>query len=266
MAIDSFVDIITPENIRFRYEVAGPFRRLPALAIDLLIRGMIFGLLLALALSIGAFSGNGGIPAVALLVLSWFALEWFYGAILETWWSGQTPGKKLMGLRVLTIDGRPINTMQAVMRNVLRSADFMPLVPLIVEDGEAQLWAPTMFIGLVCMSLSPRYQRLGDLVCGTMIVVEEHHRFLHRTFPDDPQLRQLMGKIPNHFRPTQRLSRAIAVYAERRRLFSSARRTDIARHLANPLIAIWDLPKDTNPDLLICAIHAHLFAKEQIAA
>jgi uncharacterized RDD family membrane protein YckC len=266
VAIDSFVDIITPENICFRYQVAGPFRRLPAFAMDLLIRGMIFGILLALFLAMGALSADYGVPAVAILILSWFLLEWFYGAVLENWWSGQTPGKKLMGLRALTIDGRPINTMQAVMRNVLRSADFMPLVPIVVEDGEAQLWAPTMFIGFACMALSPCYQRLGDLVCGTMVVVEEHRRFPLRTIPDDPQLRLLMGKIPAHFRPTQRLSRAIAVYVERRRLFSAARRTDIARYLANPLIATWDLPKDTSPDLLLCALHAHLFAKEQIAA
>lgn len=266
MTIDSCVDIITPENIRFRYEVAGPFRRLPAFGVDLLVRSFIFGALLLVFVSIVSFGQTPFVPGIAILFLTWFGLEWFYGAMLESWWNGQTPGKKLVGIRVLTINGRPINAMQAAIRNVLRSADFMPLVPFLIEEGEPRVWLPTMFIGLACMSLSPRFQRLGDLVCGTMVIVEEPRRFPQRNFPDDPQLRQLVARIPPHFRPSRRMSRAIAVYVERRRLFAAARKTDIARHFAAPLIEAWDLPQETSPDLLICALHAHLFAREQIAA
>ena len=57
-----------------------------------------------------------------------FVLEWFYGGLFESLWNGQTPGKRLMGLRVLTTEGQPINGMQAVMRNLLRYADIFPFL------------------------------------------------------------------------------------------------------------------------------------------
>ena len=53
--------------------------------------------------------------------------------LFETFLNGQTPGKYVLGLRVLTDNGQPINGMQATLRNLLRAADlFLPLVGLIV--------------------------------------------------------------------------------------------------------------------------------------
>ena len=49
-----------------------------------------------------------------------FLVSWFYGGFFEAYWNGQTPGKRIMGLRVLSTNGRPINGYQAVLRNLLR--------------------------------------------------------------------------------------------------------------------------------------------------
>ena len=54
-------------------------------------------------------------------------LFWFYGGLFETFWNGQTPGKRLLGIRVITLDGQPINALQAILRNVLRIVDAQPL-------------------------------------------------------------------------------------------------------------------------------------------
>jgi hypothetical protein len=59
---------------------------------------------------------------------------------------------------VIKEGGHPINFMDALLRNLLRAADFLP-------SGYA--------LGVVVMGLDPRFRRLGDLVAGTMVVVEE---------------------------------------------------------------------------------------------
>src|SRR5207245_1998308 len=101
--------------------LAGPFRRLLAYLIDLLIRvGILFLLLVFLQRVVGTVS-LGGLESFgfATLILLAFVLSWFYGGILETYWNGQTVGKRALRIRVLSTDGRPINGLQAVMRNVL---------------------------------------------------------------------------------------------------------------------------------------------------
>jgi len=60
--------------------------------------------------------GAGGV-GLSVILVAWFGLSWFYGGFFETVWNGQTPGKRLLGLRVLTVEGQPINALQAVLRN-----------------------------------------------------------------------------------------------------------------------------------------------------
>ena len=128
--LDTTVEIVTPENIAFRYRLAGPFRRLPALLIDVMIQvgcrhgGVYRGAMLV--------SGTAGLPGMGLAVamVFWFVLFWFYGGLFETFWNGQTPGKRLLGIRVITLDGQPINALQAILRNVLRIVDAQPVMLL----------------------------------------------------------------------------------------------------------------------------------------
>ena len=144
LQLDSSIEIVTPENIAFRYEVAGPFRRLPAFVIDLVIR---FAVCVAAMFVMGFVGLLGGFPGVGILLLMWFVLEWFYGGLFETYWNGQTPGKRTMGIRVLSENGQPINGLQAVMRNILRFADLMPVLPLsALGAGETPLGIPTCLI------------------------------------------------------------------------------------------------------------------------
>ena len=108
--LDTSIRIVTPENIAFYYQVAGPFRRLPAFAIDLAIRMGFWILVICLLFFTGAMAGSflrDLIEALGtgFMLLLWFFLEWFYGAIFETYWNGQTPGKKLLGIRVLSTNG-----------------------------------------------------------------------------------------------------------------------------------------------------------------
>ncbi len=258
--LDSSIEIVTPENIAFRYELAGPFRRLPAFLIDFAIRliVMVMGFI-SLAL-MGALAGFAG---VGLLLILWFLLEWFYGGIFETYWNGQTPGKRIMGIRVLRTDGQPINGLQAVMRNLLRFADMMPLIPMNAIIGEASAFPlPTCMVGLAASMLFGRFQRLGDLVCSTIVVIEDRSWLFGVSKIEDPRAAQLADYIPRNFEIRQQLSRAIATYVERRKFFSPLRRREIARHLAQPLLEQFNLPADTSYDLMVCALYHRAFLDE----
>ncbi len=256
--LDSAIEIVTPENIAFRYELAGPFRRLPAFAIDFALR-LGFWIAVMIALS---FAGVGQI-GFGILLLLWFVLEWFYGGLFETYWNGQTPGKRLIGIRVLTVDGQPINGIQAVMRNILRFADLMPTFPLAALVGEpVPMGIPTGMIGLITPMMNQRYQRLGDIVCGTMVVIEDRSWLFEVTTLDDPRAAQLAEYIPASFQVNRQLSRAIATYVERRRYFIPTRRREIAKHVAKPLLERFHLPSDTSYDLMICALYYRVFVAD----
>ncbi len=248
--IDSTIDIATPENIGFQYQVAGPFRRLPAFLIDLIIRMLIWG---ALAVAVAITDLLLGGLASAFGLLAWFVLEWFYGGLFEAYWNGQTPGKRLLGIRVVTVEGQPINAMQAVLRNVLRFADMMPIMPFML---------PTFVVGLITASLNRRYQRLGDLVCGTMVIVEQRSWLLGVVRLKDPRAAELAALLPADFEVSRSLARALATYVERRDFFGPARRREIARHLGEPLLERFDMARDTSHDLLLCALYYRTFVAE----
>jgi uncharacterized RDD family membrane protein YckC len=156
--LDTIAAIDSPEQVRFEYRLAGPARRGLAYAIDLLLKLAVL-CVLAILLALGGvgrddFSGwTLGVVAVVA-----FAMEWGYGVLFEALTSGRTPGKRAMRLRVVKEGGHPINFMDALLRNLLRAADFLP-------SGYA--------LGVVVMGLDSRFRRLGDLVAGTMVVIEE---------------------------------------------------------------------------------------------
>lgn len=252
--LDTTVDIVTPENIAFRYALAGPFSRLWAYGIDLAIRfGAAIGLAIAASTTLGAV-GLGGF-GLGLTLAGWFVLAFFYGGVFEAYWNGQTPGKRLVGIRVLTIDGRPINGVQAVLRNVLRMADMLPF--LFAEVGLLGLYQ----VGLWTMIGNGRFQRLGDLVCGTMVVVEERAGIAAVARFTAPQLLEVAASLPPNYVPSRSLARALMAYVERRGQFSPQRRNELAQHLAEPLRGLLLVSAGVPHDELLCAAYQRWFGE-----
>jgi uncharacterized RDD family membrane protein YckC len=242
--IDSIIRVVTPENIAFEYRIAGPFRRVGALLLDYAIRGvMMMVIMIVSGLTFGWFSPG---VAFAVAMVGMFVIEWFYGGLFETFFNGQTPGKMVCALRVLTQEGQPINGLQAVLRNLLRTADLFLGV-----------------VGLAVMTMNRRYQRLGDLVCGTIVVVEDRHWLTGVAKLDDPRAIQLAAYLPPNFVVTKSMARALATYVERRRFFSVPRRREVAKHLAEPLLARFGLPRDTSYDLVLCALYYRTFIADR---
>lgn len=263
--LDTRIDIPTPENIEFAYRLAGPFRRLPAFLMDWLIR-LVGAIIIQLLLLMVAPNGIG----VGMFLVVFFVVEWFYGALFETYMNGQTPGKRLMGIRVLTTKGRPINGLQAVMRNILRFVDMMPLISLEIlgrmpftNEAIPAYLIPTYIVGLVTMAVTGRFQRLGDVVCGTMVVVEERQWLTGVAKIEDPRAFELASYLPTDFEVPRTLARALSHYVERRRFFSPVRRREVSEHLALPLLRQFGFPLDTNYDLLLCALYYRTFIADR---
>jgi uncharacterized RDD family membrane protein YckC len=258
--IDSRIEVVTPENIAFQYRVAGPFRRMPAYLIDVLIRAAALLIARWVVFQMGMAGGAGffGFGFGALMVI-WFGLEWFYGGLFETFWNGQTPGKWAVGVRVVATDGQPINALQAVMRNVLRAADALPVLTIPVPESVQHVELFLYQVGLWVPAFNDRYQRLGDLACGTMVVIDESPALYGVVKITEPEAIRLADLIPHHFVVNRSLARTLSLYVDRRRGLAGTRRVEIARPLAEPLRAMFGLPPQTNADLLLAAVYYRAF-------
>ncbi|MGD9721949.1 MAG: RDD family protein [Pirellulales bacterium] len=254
--LDARIEIVTPENIAFHYVLAGPFRRLPAYLIDVALRLAVLATI-GIIVALSGYAGLGGLGFGVFLV-SWFILSWFYGGMFEALWNGQTPGKRWMGLRVLSIDGRPINAMQAVLRNILRDVDAWPMV-----GAGGPVGIPLFMVGLFTAAANDRYQRLGDLACGTIVVIENKTRLRGLAAVDQREVLAIAEQLPPSFVANSALAQTLSAYVARRDRFSHARRHELAGTLAEPLIERFNLPLDTNPDLLLVAMYYRAFIADR---
>lgn len=261
--IDAMVEVVTPENIAVQYRVAGPCRRFAAYVIDLAFRTLI---VIAIATVASTLSLVIGSVSDFFVLLVMFVVGWFYGGLFETYWNGQTPGKRLMGIRVLTTKGQPIAGWQAVLRNIVRVVDMGPIVPLTIFSDELPPIPvlPTFFIGLAIMVCNQRSQRFGDLACGTMVVIDEPPWMAGVAEIEDPRAFQLASYLPADMQVSRTMARALAHYAERRRFFSAPRRREVARHLAEPLLQKFGLPADTSYDLFLCSMYYRVFIADRM--
>ena len=182
--LDTTTDIETPEHVRFRYRVAGPSRRAIAYFFDLVVRALVLLVFFIFGLLGGLTDQKGGASTGVLLLIA-FIVEWGYFVFWETIWNGQSPGKRLMKLRVVTSEGNPLTFIQSVLRNLLRAADFLPNV---------------YAVGAVVMARDARFRRLGDLVAGTMVVAEDTAAIIDRLEinppPSEADLRGLPTRLP----------------------------------------------------------------------
>lgn len=144
--------IRTPENVTFEFELAGLASRALSWSVDVIVMALLTGLAFVCASLFGVvFAGL----ARALYFVLAFLIQWGYGALLEWKLLGQTVGKRLLGLRVVSSEGATITFGQAAVRNLVRIIDILPGCYLV--GG--------------CSALVDRHgRRLGDLAAGTLVV------------------------------------------------------------------------------------------------
>jgi uncharacterized RDD family membrane protein YckC len=166
---DETLIIETPEHVELQFALATVGNRFLACMIDHIIQfaALMATYLIARSLSSsvrimeGSLFGNQkgmNLWVVALGMLAGFVIFFGYFVFFETVWSGQTPGKRWMKLRVIQEDGRPIQFFASLSRNLIRMADSMPF--------------PFYSIGMISVFASGRAKRLGDFVANTVVVKE----------------------------------------------------------------------------------------------
>lgn len=151
--LDTRYRVEIPGGIKLEAQVVGPIPRFFAFLIDFSIRG---ALIFLMSLAMIPFSALGG-PAFggAFFMVALFLIEWFYPVLFEIFWRGQTPGKRALGISVINDDLTPVTLGPSLVRNLLRTVDFLPLFYLA---------------GLVTMLSNRRFQRLGDMAAGTLVI------------------------------------------------------------------------------------------------
>jgi uncharacterized RDD family membrane protein YckC len=237
--LDTSLEIKTPERVTFEVFICGPFARLSAALIDGIFISVLLGCIL-IALSILSM-GSGSVIGLYLAIL--FALEWGYKIFFEIVNKGQTPGKRAMGLRVMSVDGGPMRPGQAVVRNLVRA--FEGILPF------------GYFPALLSICFSRRFQRLGDLAAGT-IVVWETPEFSMREMQLNQNSKALVEMLPARLELGGRMMKLLSNYLSRRMRLSSARLEEIASPVASILRQKYNLPADTPADSVMVAVGERL--------
>ena len=152
-----------PEEIDLQVELANVGSRTLAILVDIGIGALVLFTVYALTLLFARdvtttwmtrFSSNA---LTTLLILLIFGFQWCYFNLFEWLWNGQTPGKRLLHLRVIKIDGSPVSWIDVLLRNLSRPVDTL---------------GPMGLIGLVMIFVSKKAQRLGDLMGRTLVIHE----------------------------------------------------------------------------------------------
>jgi uncharacterized RDD family membrane protein YckC len=165
--------IETPERVPLAFALASIGNRFLAAAIDHFLQFFtIFLIVIAVAVAAGSpvldsVETSEGILAtspkwmIAIMIIAVFSLFAGYFIVFEWLWNGQTPGKRLMKLRVIREDGRPITLWESVARNLLR-----------IFDAAPGFIIPVYSVGVIVIFLSGRDQRVGDIFAGTVVIRE----------------------------------------------------------------------------------------------
>lgn len=199
--LDTLMQVETPEGVTLPLRPAGVVPRAAAWFIDAFVRLCMFG-------AMSALLGVLGVAGEGIALLDLFLIYWFYMVLFEGLNQGRTPGKMVLGLRVVNANGLPVAWVPSVVRNLLRTVDMLPIL---------------YGFGLSAMLLDREFRRLGDRVAGTLVVHERAP--LRGRFPKDVQA----------VRPPGLLSTAEQItllnFAERAGYLTAARQMELAEVL-----------------------------------
>jgi uncharacterized RDD family membrane protein YckC len=231
------LEIETPDHVVLRFQLAGAGNRGFAAITDFIIAavltfalGFSFQKLTEIDPSLDQWSGWE--------LFAELLIAWLYFVLLEWLWNGQTIGKRIFGLRVISEDGEPARFVAVIVRNLVRVVDFLPFF---------------YGFGLVALIVSPRSQRLGDYAGGTFVVRAPRPRrdwSALRTLAALPRWNLAETKTPAE--PTLRVlpgeaQRLVREFVLREQKLTPAARAALAKQLAailRPLLPEFQIADD----------------------
>ena len=163
------VKVITPQNIEIDYVVASLSKRVKARAIDY---GIFLGLYSFTAIAFSSTVLHNNAWGLSIFILVWLALMVFYDIVCEIFFNGQSIGKKMIKIKVISKNGERPTVGQYLMRWFFRIIDFG------VSLGS---------VAVVSVAISDNRQRLGDMVAGTLVIhTDPVTRYKDLTFKEVP--------------------------------------------------------------------------------
>jgi uncharacterized RDD family membrane protein YckC len=161
-----------PEGVTVNFHVGTIGARFGAQMLDVLISvGAVIAIIILLALT--PITMEPVIIVVFSLLL--LAIRAPYYILSELFWNGRTLGKRIMGLRVISADGRGLSTHAVVLRNLMKEVEvFVPGTMILAAEDLGAFWQITLLIWIGVLLAVPflnrHRQRIGDLLAHTVVV------------------------------------------------------------------------------------------------
>lgn len=143
----AFITVTTPQNIEIEYEIASIGDRMLAFIIDFFLIAAYFFICMTV---FGVFDSGSTLAVVLILIPAFFYSLWN-----EVFFNGQSVGKRIMYIKVISLNGNAASFSQYLLRWMFRLVD---------------LWIFSFVVGIVAMAISVKHQRIGDLIAGTTLV------------------------------------------------------------------------------------------------
>ncbi|HEY9760896.1 MAG TPA: RDD family protein [Trichocoleus sp.] len=253
MGLFNTVTIRTPESVELEFTLAGIGSRAVALLIDYTILALVLLLLLILwmflafqltemELFVSVDTNTLQLWLVAIFSLLMFALYVGYFVGFETYWYGQTPGKRYAKIRVIRDDAQPERLFQATLRSLARPIDDI------------------LFIGFFCIVLGRQEKRIGDWLAGTLVVQNDPTAAV-QTIAMDERSKSIavdLLNLANFDKISPDDFAAIREYLQRRPGMTSKARGEVSLHLGRLLkekMALDALPTEMTADTFLEAMY-----------
>jgi uncharacterized RDD family membrane protein YckC len=175
------IGVTTPEGVALFFELADPGERLTAFMIDWVLWGVatvvIYLVLVFVVFAAFAVKNEVGIAVtMSIMLFLTFLVRNLYFIHFELAWQGSTPGKRIVGLRVIDRKGGPLTPIAVIARNLTREVEaFIPLGMLLSIGAVTGFWSHlSLVVWILLFSALPLFNRdrmrAGDLIAGTVVV------------------------------------------------------------------------------------------------
>ncbi|MEC4803733.1 MAG: RDD family protein [Jaaginema sp. PMC 1079.18] len=247
------ITLKTPESVELEFTLAGIGNRAIALVVDyfiwgisLFLLGMLLFTLLIRSLQFSPIFGfdneSFNLWLVATTLLAIFIIYCGYFIFFETLWRGQTPGKRLLNIRVIRDNGQAARLSQAILRALLRPLDDL------------------LSIGAILIMLTPKEKRLGDWFAGT-IVIQEERSITKENFVISEDAKFLASYLNTYINLQPLLPEDFTIireYLQRRSLMETQARAKKSRELARQIrdiIKLETIPEGVTANQFLEAIY-----------
>lgn len=171
------IKVTTTQNVELEYEAAGIGYRLIAALLDIVFMMVYGGIILLILVFTGGltrslFSGDDYLLSTLAIIAMIPIL--LYHFLSESLMNGQSLGKKIMGIRVVKLDGSQPGISSYLLRSVFR------IIDIHIANG---------LVAIISIPISEKSQRLGDMAAGTTVVRKDsrtslRETILYRQIPD----------------------------------------------------------------------------------